>query len=235
MRDDFSAKTKNTLQKRANLHCSNPDCQIHTSGWHTDDEKATNVGVAAHITAASEGGPRYDPNLTSKERKSAKNGIWLCAKCAMCIDSDIESFPVGLLLKWKELAEKGQQVVEEHQQINETLVHGYSCGHCSYFIEDGLLACRGCGATVIYGQAQMEKRTTFQVGAGSGVLFALYILLVLPKQLNEMILWVIPQYFGLDIYWGIMLLALFAFIGGFIACHIAERIRRSEPPRFFRF
>lgn len=213
MRDDFSAKTKITLQKRANLHCSNLDCQIHTSGWHTDDEKATNVGVAAHITAASEGGPRYDPNLTSKERKSAKNGVWLCTKCAMCIDSDVESFPVDLLLKWKELAEKGQHVAEKLQQINETMLHGYSCGHCSYFVEDGLLACRGCGATVIYGQAPREKRATFQVGAG--VLFALYILLVLPKQLNGMILWVVPQYFRLVIYWVIVLLSFFAFIGGY--------------------
>jgi hypothetical protein len=36
------------------------------------------IGVAAHITAAAPNGPRYDPSLTSAQRRRHLNGIWLC-------------------------------------------------------------------------------------------------------------------------------------------------------------
>lgn len=63
MRDDFDQKTKDTLFRRAGAICSNPSCHQGTSGPHSDAEKAINIGVAAHITAASVGGPRYDSTL----------------------------------------------------------------------------------------------------------------------------------------------------------------------------
>lgn len=234
MRDDFSAKTKNALYSRVNFHCSNPDCKIHTSGWHTDNKKAAIIGVAAHITAAAEGGPRYDPNLSSEKRKSPENGIWLCANCAKLIDSDVERFPVELLLKWKVLAEKDQQIIEERQDITETLVDGYLCGHCNDFVKDGLFVCKGCRATVIYGQAQREKENSLKTGAGAGALIALFILLRMPAQLNEWFSWSIPQYFGLGIHCATVV-GVFVFSGAVIVYQIAERYRRSQPPRFFRF
>jgi hypothetical protein len=65
-----------------------------------------NIGVAAHITAASPGGPRYDPNLSAEDRKSPDNGIWLCQSCAKLIDSDQQRYTVSLLREWKRLAEE---------------------------------------------------------------------------------------------------------------------------------
>jgi len=59
------------------------------------------VGVAAHITAASPGGPRFDPNLSDKERASATNGIWLCQNCAKLVDSDVARFSALVLRGWK--------------------------------------------------------------------------------------------------------------------------------------
>jgi hypothetical protein len=64
-----------------------------------------NVGVAAHITAASSGGPRFDDSLGEKERRSAANGIWLCQNCAKLIDSDTPRFTTAVLAKWKADAE----------------------------------------------------------------------------------------------------------------------------------
>ena len=58
MRDDFTFKTKDTLAKRVGFLCSNPNCQMLTVGPNSNVEKHSNIGVAAHITAASEGGPR---------------------------------------------------------------------------------------------------------------------------------------------------------------------------------
>ena len=63
--------------------------------------KSTSTGIAAHITAASPGGPRYDVSLTAEARYGVANGIWLCETCARRIDSDKGSFPVGVLLCWK--------------------------------------------------------------------------------------------------------------------------------------
>jgi hypothetical protein len=77
-RDDFREPVKRTLGLRAGNRCSDPNCRALTSGPQVDDTKAVNVGVAAHITAAAPGGPRFDPNLSPRERADASNGIWLC-------------------------------------------------------------------------------------------------------------------------------------------------------------
>jgi len=106
MRDDFDLKTKETLAKRVGLRCSNPDCRQLTSGPQEDPTKVLNIGVAAHITAASEGGPRYDPGLTSQERRFVDNGIWLCQNCAKLVDNDVQRYTVALLREWKQTAEE---------------------------------------------------------------------------------------------------------------------------------
>lgn len=105
MRDDFSEDVKRTLAARVNYLCSNPDCQAPTSGPQDDPAKAVNLGVAAHITAASEGGPRFNSSLSSEDRRHADNGIWLCQNCAKLIDSDVSRFSEPLLRAWKIVAE----------------------------------------------------------------------------------------------------------------------------------
>ncbi|PTT91704.1 hypothetical protein DBR42_03355, partial [Pelomonas sp. HMWF004] len=105
-REDFSATVKDSLSRRVNLCCSNPGCGKFTAGPHTDPARALNIGVAAHITAAAPGGPRYDITLTKTERVSFENGIWLCQNCGKLIDNDPAQFTVTLLRRWKAQAEK---------------------------------------------------------------------------------------------------------------------------------
>jgi hypothetical protein len=104
-RDDFSKRTIEVLADRAGNRCANPNCRQPTSGPRTDTDKSVNIGVAAHITAASEGGPRYDPALTPEERSHADNGVWLCQNCAKLVDNDPTGYPVHLLRAWKRVAE----------------------------------------------------------------------------------------------------------------------------------
>src|SRR5262245_2547052 len=104
-RDDFTRDTVDALAKRVACRCSNPDCGRITAGPHSDPRKWVNLGVAAHITAAAPGGPRYDVSLTSEQRKAIQNGIWLCQDCAKAVDSDSTSYPVELLLDWKRRVE----------------------------------------------------------------------------------------------------------------------------------
>ncbi|MGE4418216.1 MAG: tetratricopeptide repeat protein [Sulfurimonas sp.] len=110
-RDDFKKKDIAILQKRVGGLCSNPDCKTLTTGPHTDREKSTNMGIAAHITAAALNGPRYNEHLTIDQRKDISNGIWLCLRCSTMIDKDSDRFGVELLQKWKQEAEKHAQDV----------------------------------------------------------------------------------------------------------------------------
>jgi ORF6C domain len=106
MRDDFSEKTKETLAKRVGMLCANPNCRKLTSGPREDPTKALNIGVAAHITAASPEGPRSDSSLSEAERSSIENGIWLCQNCAKLVDNDETRYTVQLLRQWKQIAEE---------------------------------------------------------------------------------------------------------------------------------
>ncbi|WP_240224616.1 hypothetical protein [Rheinheimera hassiensis] len=127
-RDDFSSQTKLMLEKRVGGVCSKPDCRSYTSGAHTNPDKSSSIGVAAHIRAAAQGGPRYDPSLTTVQRKSISNGIWLCQSCARLIDTDPARFPVTLLLEWKKTAEDtsikrfGKKSISESEHNNEVMV-----------------------------------------------------------------------------------------------------------------
>lgn len=92
MRDDFTEAVKDSVASRVGFKCSNPDCRAPTAGPQTDSSKSLNLGVAAHITAASPGGPRYDPNLTPEQRRSPENAIWLCQTHAKLVDNDPTRF-----------------------------------------------------------------------------------------------------------------------------------------------
>jgi hypothetical protein len=104
-RDDFNAPVKRQLAARVAHKCSNPRCRASTSGPQLDEAGSVNLGVAAHITAASPNGPRFDSSLTHEERCGAENGIWLCQNCAKLIDSDVKRFTARALWDWKEQAE----------------------------------------------------------------------------------------------------------------------------------
>lgn len=103
-RDDFRQPIIRQIAQRAGYRCSSPSCLRPTIGPDGSDNTAS-IGVAAHITAAAEGGPRYDPGMTSEERSAAENGIWLCQTCSRLIDVDLASHPAEQLREWKTLAE----------------------------------------------------------------------------------------------------------------------------------
>ena len=105
-RDEFPIQIKRILAERVSYKCSNPNCQKSTIGPAEVAAKSVSIGVAAHITAASVGGPRYNPLLSSAERADINNGIWLCVSCSVLIDKDILRHNVELLEEWKSNAEE---------------------------------------------------------------------------------------------------------------------------------
>lgn len=80
--------------------CAMPDCTNVLI-----DKDGTWLGEVAHIHAASDGGPRANPNLSPEERRNVENLILLCTKCHKRIDRDMKQYP----------AEKLFQIKEEHE------------------------------------------------------------------------------------------------------------------------
>ncbi len=122
-RDDFSPATKELLANRVGRKCSNPACRKLTCGANEDPQKVTSIGVAAHICAAAKGGPRYDATMTSQERKSFENGIWLCQSCSKLIDTDVVRYSKETLLSWKQIAEQLSIIEIETTSPVQTLEH----------------------------------------------------------------------------------------------------------------
>lgn len=106
MRDNFSAATKELLAKRVGLLCCNPECRRSTSGPQAIPDGVVNIGVAAHISAAAQGGPRFDETLSAEQRSDSSNGIWLCQACAKLVDNDPVRFDRAVLESWKRAAER---------------------------------------------------------------------------------------------------------------------------------
>ncbi len=112
---DFSDRTKQILAKRAGQVCSNPACRKGTSGPHSDNDKALNLGEAAHIRGARKGSARYVAAMTDQDRGAIANGIWLCIECARRIDLDEADFPSERLISWKKEHEKW---ISERQPVS---------------------------------------------------------------------------------------------------------------------
>ena len=126
MRDDFSVSVKDLLAKRVAFQCSRLGCGQVTSGPQADPTKHINVGVAAHITAASQEGPRYDPALTPEERSSVNNGVWLCQTCAKMVDNDPVRDSVETLREWKRFAEdRATQALEGRSIVSYVAVAAF--------------------------------------------------------------------------------------------------------------
>lgn len=129
-RDDFSQKTVLQIAKRAGWLCSFPSCRAPTVGATSDGKGEINIGTAAHICAAASGGPRYDENMSSEERSSSKNGIWMCRDHGKAIDSNDPEFTVERLREWKKQAEddsyrrvlRNEEVLGQVVSIDEQLL-----------------------------------------------------------------------------------------------------------------
>ncbi len=77
--------------------CAFPGC----SQPIVDESSHVIIGEVSHITAASSGGPRYDPQQTEEKRHGFDNLLLLCAAHHKIIDEQPDEFPVGRLVEIK--------------------------------------------------------------------------------------------------------------------------------------
>ena len=149
-RDEFSATTKRILADRVGHRCSNPGCRASTCGPQVDPVRSMNVGVAAHITAAAQGGPRYDPSRSPAQRTHPTNGIWLCQNCAKLIDNDSVAFDEATLRSWKTQAEAEAFALVGHA----VRAFAPSAGRLSEEEAELLIACAAQGEIARFSAAQ---------------------------------------------------------------------------------
>ena len=120
-RDNFTTKTKELVAQRVAYRCCFKGCGIATIGpKYGDALNTSSIGVGAHIYAASPKGPRYNPNMTSEERKAPDNCIWMCDTHSRLIDTDEKAYSPTLLHKWKENAEKEAADRLKNYQYSQT-------------------------------------------------------------------------------------------------------------------
>lgn len=111
LRVEFSLKTKKLLAERAGLLCSHFDClrpTVAPAKNRKGNDAAVGTGVAAHIYAASENGPRPPTGMTEAEIKDPSNGTWMCKLCADQIDDFRHEYPAERIFKMKRVREFAQ-------------------------------------------------------------------------------------------------------------------------------
>jgi hypothetical protein len=105
VRDDFTKQTIADIAKGVGYRCSNPDCTRPTVAANAAQDGIITIGVAAHVCAASPGGPRFNAAQTPEARRGRDNGLWLCQNCGRLIDADPQRFTVEVLTGWKHTAQ----------------------------------------------------------------------------------------------------------------------------------
>lgn len=101
----YSTATIKQLFGLCSNQCAEPDCTNEIIAGKTRWSKAAVVGHICHIYAASDNGPRGKVGLTEKERRSPENLILLCGSHHPLVDKQWQTYPAGLLKKWKAVHE----------------------------------------------------------------------------------------------------------------------------------
>jgi hypothetical protein len=107
--NDFSEATKKKVLKRAGYECSYPNCNLKLIGPHSDAEGKGTISTSevSHIQGARPAeNNRFNTNMPPEERSHHSNAIALCRTHAKLIDSDEDTYHVGLLHEWKKSHEE---------------------------------------------------------------------------------------------------------------------------------
>ncbi|NKY54520.1 ABC-three component system protein [Nocardia vermiculata] len=95
------AQEKVVISRSGNM-CAYPSCGLELTIDSQDvDDQPKATGKVAHIAAASPGGPRYDASMSTAQRGSAENLIYLCSPHHDAIDFQLSHHTTQFLLDAK--------------------------------------------------------------------------------------------------------------------------------------
>jgi hypothetical protein len=81
MSRSYTARTLKLLWGRSGGRCAIPECRVELIVDATEYDPIVIIGEMAHGAAASDGGPRAAPELSTRERNDYSNLILLCQNC----------------------------------------------------------------------------------------------------------------------------------------------------------
>lgn len=85
------------------------------------DGRWTVLVEIAHISAATQGGPRYDPAMTDDERRADSNLILLCDEHHQLVDEQPQYYTAEMLRRWKAQREADpRQALERLREVTPT-------------------------------------------------------------------------------------------------------------------
>lgn len=105
-KNNFSESVKNLAGRSVAFRCCFPGCNRLLISRKESTGKILNIAEYAHIVAASPGGSRFDPSISSEVIKSSDNCIVLCSVHHHIIDNDPDKYPSDVLRSWKAEAEE---------------------------------------------------------------------------------------------------------------------------------
>ncbi|TDC10864.1 hypothetical protein E1267_02595 [Nonomuraea longispora] len=95
------------------FRCGMPGCGKPLYKMNNDTGEIVLNSHVSHICARSEGGPRWDPEMSEDKNRSESNLIPMCLEHALEIDRTPEHYPVELLHEWK------RAQIEEHFKVQK--------------------------------------------------------------------------------------------------------------------
>lgn len=96
------------------FRCGKPGCGKPLYRMDNETGAAFLNSYVSHICARSEGGPRWNPEMSEGDNRSASNLMPMCFEHAREIDDAPENYPVALLRKWK------QAQIDEHVKMQKS-------------------------------------------------------------------------------------------------------------------
>jgi len=100
-RKRFQPRDIALLWSKAGGFCSHPECPLHLLAEEQATDPAQTLGEMAHIVGHSPDGPRGDACFPREQIDLYENLILLCAHHHTLVDKQWQSYPVDLLVRWK--------------------------------------------------------------------------------------------------------------------------------------
>ena len=101
----YSTKTIKILFGQCGNQCAESSCTNPIIAPGTPQSDNAIIGQICHIYAASDNGPRGDPNMSEEERNAPANLILLCGVHHPLVDKQYETYPASMLIAWKKAHE----------------------------------------------------------------------------------------------------------------------------------
>lgn len=99
---NYTKPTLKILFGQSGNECAEPQCSNPIIATATKQSAAANIAHIAHIFAFSEDGPRGKATMSAQEINHHSNLLLLCPTHHTNVDTQHETFPASMLLKWKE-------------------------------------------------------------------------------------------------------------------------------------